>query len=308
MKHYPHHIGDFDKATRHLTRIERSVYRDLLDMYYDTEAPLPNDLNMVCRKIIARSNEESTAVEQVLNEFFILTNDGWFNSRCDAEIEAYKANNSQKAMAGKASAAAKALRKQQMLNARSTDVEQPFNECSTDVQQTNNGTSTNHKPINQSTINQSTINQEAQEYSAETATPKPSEPKKVKIDSDLLVSTCTGLSLDVAKDYIDYRKQKRAPLNQTSWKKIASEIVKSGIAPDDALSTAMSAGWQGLEADWLINRNAKTANVIPMGGKPKLPSQMTEDERKAQHKKTTEEAKRLVFGDDDFIDGVARHV
>ena len=23
MKHYPHHIGDFDKATRHLTRIER---------------------------------------------------------------------------------------------------------------------------------------------------------------------------------------------------------------------------------------------------------------------------------------------
>jgi uncharacterized protein YdaU (DUF1376 family) len=143
MNHYPHHIGDFDRATRHLTRIERSVYRDLLDMYYDTEKPLPKDLGVVCRKIIARTNEESTAVEQVLNEFFILTEQGWFNSRCDSEIESYKTNNSQKAIAGKASAAAKALKKQQVLNGESTAVEQPLNSRYTDEQQTNNGTSTN---------------------------------------------------------------------------------------------------------------------------------------------------------------------
>ena len=67
MKHYPHHIGDFDKATRHLTRIERSVYRDMIDLYYDTEQRLTLDFDSLCRKIIARSNEESTAVQQVLN-------------------------------------------------------------------------------------------------------------------------------------------------------------------------------------------------------------------------------------------------
>ena len=67
MKHYPHHIGDFDKATRHLTRIERSIYRDLIELYYDTEQQLTLDMPALCRRIIARTNEESTAVEQVLN-------------------------------------------------------------------------------------------------------------------------------------------------------------------------------------------------------------------------------------------------
>lgn len=144
MKHYPHHIGDFDKATRHLTRIERSVYRDLIDLYYDTEQPLPLDQASICRKIIARSNEESTAVEQVLNEFFTEIPTGWYHERCEEEISKYHANNSQKALAGKASAAAKALKKQQALNGDSTDV-------ATDVERTNNGTSTNQSTINQST-------------------------------------------------------------------------------------------------------------------------------------------------------------
>lgn len=135
MKHYPHHIGDFDKKTRHLSRLERSVYRDMLDVYYDTEQMLPLDIDMVCRKVLARSNEERTAVEQVLNEFFIKTEDGWYNDRCDQVIEAYWSNTSQKSQAGKASAAARADKKQRMLNGRSTG-----------VQREGNGDSTNQKP------------------------------------------------------------------------------------------------------------------------------------------------------------------
>lgn len=147
MKHYPHHIGDFDKATRHLSRLERSVYRDLIDMYYDTEDQLPLDVPMICRKIIARSDEEVTAVQQTLNEFFTKTERGWWQERCEEVLEAYRANTSQKSQAGKASAAKKASKRQQALNARSTDV-------GTGVEQTNNGTSTNQKPI---TINQEPI-------------------------------------------------------------------------------------------------------------------------------------------------------
>lgn len=146
VNHYPHHIGDFDRATRHLTRIERSIYRDLIDVYYDTEQPLTLDLSKLKRKILANDEQESTAVEQVLNEFFTETPAGWFHSRCDDEIEKYRANNSQKALAGKASAVAKALKKQQMLNGKSTDVE-------TDVEQTNNGTSTNQEPRTKNHIN-----------------------------------------------------------------------------------------------------------------------------------------------------------
>lgn len=157
MKHYPHHIGDFDRATRHLTRLERSVYRDLIDLYYDTEQRLTLDMAALCRRIIARSNEEATAVEQVLNEFFTETPTGWYHERCEAEIEAYRANNSQRALAGKASAEAKRLKKQQAINGESTGVDVPLNSVAT------NG---NGAPTNQST-NQP-INQEPKEDMAKT--------------------------------------------------------------------------------------------------------------------------------------------
>src|SRR5688572_8482858 len=102
MNFYPHHIGDFNNATRHLTRIERSIYRDLIELYYDTELPLSLDLKALCRKVLARTEEESTAVEQVLNEFFTKTAQGWHHARCEQEISDYHANISAKSAAGKA--------------------------------------------------------------------------------------------------------------------------------------------------------------------------------------------------------------
>lgn len=120
MRSYQHHIGDFNHATRHLTRIERSIYRDLIELYYDTEQQLPDDLSWICRKIVA--NECSTDVERLLNEFFTKTPDGWYHERCEHEIERYRSVNSQKALAGKASAAKRAEKLQQALNGRSATV------------------------------------------------------------------------------------------------------------------------------------------------------------------------------------------
>jgi len=92
MNYYPHHIGDFNNATRHLTRIERCVYRELIELYYDTEAPLANDINQLSRRILATSEQELAAVEQVLNEFFILDKDEDFfiNARCEKVISEYQ--------------------------------------------------------------------------------------------------------------------------------------------------------------------------------------------------------------------------
>ena len=136
MNYYSHHMGDFDRATRHLTRVERSIYRDLIEVYYDTEKELTLDMAALCRKVIARTNEEATAVEQVLNEFFIKTPTGWFHSRCDEEIEAYHNSTTQKSAAGKASAAKREQKRQQALNGNSTPVEQTLN-----------GTPTNQEPL-----------------------------------------------------------------------------------------------------------------------------------------------------------------
>src|SRR5690606_19556324 len=132
MNYYPHHIGDFNSATRHLTRIERSIYRDLMDLYYDTERPIMKDMVKLCRLIIASSDEERTAVEQVLNEFFTETNDGWFHERCDEEILKYQSGLQAKSAAGKASAAKRAQNAQRNTNTDKASAQQPINSCSTD--------------------------------------------------------------------------------------------------------------------------------------------------------------------------------
>jgi uncharacterized protein YdaU (DUF1376 family) len=89
MNYYQFHIGDFNNATRHLDRLERSIYRDLLDLYYDKESPLPNDIPQIARKIMAR--EHVDIVESILNEFFTLDGIVWKNRRCDADIAKYQA-------------------------------------------------------------------------------------------------------------------------------------------------------------------------------------------------------------------------
>jgi hypothetical protein len=50
MHYYQFHIGDYRSATAHLTNEEDLAYRRLLDMYYDTEVPIPNDPKDVARK------------------------------------------------------------------------------------------------------------------------------------------------------------------------------------------------------------------------------------------------------------------
>ena len=90
MNYYEHHIGDYSQATSHLSFIEDATYSRLIRKYYATEKPMPVDIKTVQRLVNARSKEEKNAVELVLNEFFILTDDGWRQGRCDHEIARFK--------------------------------------------------------------------------------------------------------------------------------------------------------------------------------------------------------------------------
>jgi len=136
MNYYPHHIGDFNNATRHLTRIERSIYRDLIELYYDSEKPLIDDLEYLCKKILADDEIQIYAVQQVLREYFILTEKGYEHNRCNEIIKEYQRNNKNKSKAGKASAKArKALKDKD--KSSSTGVQQVFNSESTGVRNQN---------------------------------------------------------------------------------------------------------------------------------------------------------------------------
>ncbi len=168
MNYYSHHIGDFNNATRHLTRIERSVYRDMLDMYYDTELPLPLDVKLLSRKLLARSEEETEAVVQLLNEFFTETAQGWHHTRCELEIAEYHASITAKSAAGKASAAkreADRIARLAELNGCSTGAQQPLESVDSSVQPTSN-----HEPV--------TNIQEPLNSKNKPAAPKDEEPKE----------------------------------------------------------------------------------------------------------------------------------
>jgi uncharacterized protein YdaU (DUF1376 family) len=121
VNHYPHHIGDFNNATRHLTRVERSLYRDLMDLYYDTEQPLPAaDFDKLARRLCCDETDRP-ALRDVLNEFFLLDGDVYRHDRCDREIARYHSQIDTARKAGKASAARRA-------NDRSTTVAVPLHQ------------------------------------------------------------------------------------------------------------------------------------------------------------------------------------
>jgi uncharacterized protein YdaU (DUF1376 family) len=86
MNYYNFHIGDYISHTIHLSIEEDLAYRRLLDMYYDTELPIPNNIPLVSRKL--RISAE--VVKTVLDEFFELTDEGFKNFRAENEIAEYQ--------------------------------------------------------------------------------------------------------------------------------------------------------------------------------------------------------------------------
>jgi len=132
MHYYQFNIGDYASHTRHLTNLEDLAYRRLLDAYYLQEHPLSVGITSVARQINMREYE--TEVKAVLEEFFTLTDEGWFHQRVDNEIKHFQAKRQQASNAGKASA-------KRRNNIRSTDV-QPTN---------------NHKPITNNQIDKEYI-------------------------------------------------------------------------------------------------------------------------------------------------------
>ena len=105
MNYYPHHIGDFRSGTVNMSRVERWIYRDLLDVCYDTEQPLSLDLDKVCYDVGVTTEDERRMVANLLRFKFKKTDAGYVHERCQAEIAAYQARMETAQENGKKSAA-----------------------------------------------------------------------------------------------------------------------------------------------------------------------------------------------------------
>ena len=99
MHYYQHNIADYRKDTGHLNLLEHGAYHQLLDQYYLTEQPIPLDESKLFRLMSARSEDEKQAIKNVLNDFFIKTEDGFIHKRCDLEILAYQTKSEKASIA-----------------------------------------------------------------------------------------------------------------------------------------------------------------------------------------------------------------
>ena len=135
MHYYQHNISDYRADTGHLTLLEHGCYHQLLDQYYLNEEPLPLDIDKIFRLLSARTQDEKNAIKNVLKDFFIETEAGFIQRRCDNEIKFYHERIDSAAAAGRKSA-----EKRANSNGRSTLVQRAFNQLITNNQEpiTNN--------------------------------------------------------------------------------------------------------------------------------------------------------------------------
>lgn len=92
MHYYPFNLKDYLTETAHLPPMADLAYRRLLDLYYKTEAPIPNKPKWVANRI--RLDSEEKVIGFVLREYFTIDGAGdasvWRHHTCDQVIEKYQ--------------------------------------------------------------------------------------------------------------------------------------------------------------------------------------------------------------------------
>lgn len=66
-----------------------------------------------------------------------------------------------------------------------------------------------------------------------------------------------GVSPDVATDWMQVRKAKKASNTETAFRRIKNEIEKSGLPANECITIAVSRSWQGFQADWVANQRQR---------------------------------------------------
>ncbi|AGA64481.1 hypothetical protein B488_04890 [Liberibacter crescens BT-1] len=121
------------------------------------EKCLPLDVKEICFSIGAKTKKQFDAVYKILDLFFDKRDDGWYNSRCEEDIEKFYAKSEK---AKSAAAASVASRQSKVIHLNDdNDVDHFHEERSTVAEHSLNERSTNHNPItnNQNKNNKSSL-------------------------------------------------------------------------------------------------------------------------------------------------------
>lgn len=174
MHYYQFNIADYRKDTGHLTLLEHGIYRSLLDTYYLNEKPLCADHALLMRTHCVRTENEETALNNILKDFFILTKKGYKHKKCDEQISKYTAKSDKARLSAKARWDAKAMRTHSEGNANHKPI------------------TNNHKPVDQVLLPENL------------KAPMPPDFTLNKTNSEWIQNLPPEKQTEVIKDFIDY--------------------------------------------------------------------------------------------------------
>lgn len=219
MHYYVHNIADYRKDTGHLSTLEHGIYRQLIDWYYLDEQPIPAETQWVMRRLRLGSESDAKALQNVLNDFFELREDGWHQARCDAELVIYK----QRAERARINGSLGGRRKK------------------TDKEPSGFPGVTKGKPRAKLTNNQEPITTISPNGEIDSARKRANPPPKCP----------EGVDLAVWGDWLALRKSKKAPVTPTVIDMAQREAGKAGMTLTEFLRVWCARGSQGLQAEWL---------------------------------------------------------
>ena len=114
MHYYQFNIKDYSFATIRMSLMEDLAFRRMLDLFYETEKPLPFELKRIAKLI--GMNDYQEEIKDILNDFWTETENGWVNSRAHEEIVKYQAKAGAARLNGKKGGRPKNPEKTQSVN------------------------------------------------------------------------------------------------------------------------------------------------------------------------------------------------
>ncbi|QJQ93938.1 MULTISPECIES: replication protein [Halomonadaceae] len=98
--------------------------------------------------------------------------------------------------------------------------------------------------------------------------PESTKPKRASVAKLDLENLPDGVTREAAEGFIEHRKALKKPLTQRALMLALGEAVKAsqaipGLSPDQAIDETILAGWQGVKAQWLINRLGGQGAQLP---------------------------------------------
>ena len=213
----PFYIGDYLADTIGLDYAEHGAY--ILAMFaYWRKGEALTDQEM---KKTVREHYE------IVTSFFDKKDDFWHHKRIDQEIDRTKQISKSLSTRGKAGASKRWQNDGQIM-------QQPCN---------GHDLSCNGHEL---------ANAQAMLGDAQSQSQSQSQLHTQQHSKNIMAVRPKNLSEKVWNDFLALRRSKKAPLTQTAFERIESEVAKAGWSLENALRECCSRGWQAFKAEWVL--------------------------------------------------------